>query len=145
MKPTLETDRLVLRPLRPVDAEALARILGDPRRPDYLGERIDDPLGVALLRPLEDGPEIEVGWHLDPAAWGSGYATEAARALLDYAFTDLGLDRVVAVVDPRNEASRRVAERLEMAPDGTGHYYGYDLDRFAVGPGDRGAVGSSGS
>jgi RimJ/RimL family protein N-acetyltransferase len=89
-------------------------------------------VGVALLKPLDEGPEIEVGWHFDPDAWGSGFATESARRLLVYGFDDLGLDRIVAVIDPRNGASRRVAERLKMRPDGTGHYYGHDLDRFVI-------------
>jgi RimJ/RimL family protein N-acetyltransferase len=56
----------------------------------------------------------EVGWVLNPAYSGHGYATEAARAILGLGFEDLGLRRIVARVDARNTASQRVCERLGM-------------------------------
>ncbi len=48
------------------------------------------------------------------SAWGQGYATEAATAVLNYAFQTLGLDRVIADINPHNAASLRVAEKLGM-------------------------------
>lgn len=57
-------------------------------------------------------PGTEVGWSLTPAAWGKGYATEGASAAIDYAFDVLGWDEVIHCIDPENEPSRRVAERL---------------------------------
>jgi RimJ/RimL family protein N-acetyltransferase len=74
-------------------------------------------LGDCGLQPLEmKGPEIEIGWDLAPHAWGRGLATEAARAVLARAFSEpsWGLDEVIAVVDPDNTASQRVAERAGM-------------------------------
>jgi RimJ/RimL family protein N-acetyltransferase len=56
----------------------------------------------------------EVGWVQSPAYGGHGYATEAARALLGLAFDDLGLHRVAARVDVRNEPSARMCARLGM-------------------------------
>jgi RimJ/RimL family protein N-acetyltransferase len=56
----------------------------------------------------------EVGWVFNPSYSGQGYATEAAHALLHLAFDDLGLHRVTAKVDSRNEASLRMAARLGM-------------------------------
>jgi RimJ/RimL family protein N-acetyltransferase len=56
----------------------------------------------------------EAGWVLDPDQSGHGYATEAVHALLHLAFDDLGLHRVVARIDARNDASMRLAERLHM-------------------------------
>lgn len=56
----------------------------------------------------------EIGWVLDPAQSGHGYATEAAHALLHLAFDGLGRHRVVARVDARNDASLALAERLGM-------------------------------
>ena len=55
---------------------------------------------------------VEVGYIFAPAYGGQGYATEAVRALLDLAFGELGARRVVARVDERNTASRRLLERL---------------------------------
>ena len=56
----------------------------------------------------------EVGWVFHPAHAGHGYATEAARAMLRLGFEELGLHRIIARVDERNEASARVARRLGM-------------------------------
>jgi ribosomal-protein-alanine N-acetyltransferase len=59
-------------------------------------------------------PAVEVAWRLARAHWGGGYATEAARASLDYGFNALGLDEIVALTVPANRRSRRVMERLGM-------------------------------
>lgn len=58
--------------------------------------------------------ELEIGYHLLPAYWRQGYATEAALACRDYAFDALGRDRVVSWMRAANVASRRVAERVGM-------------------------------
>lgn len=57
-------------------------------------------------------PAFEMAWSLAPAARGKGYATEAARAAIDWSFETLGLDRIVSIIHPRNAASQAVAERL---------------------------------
>jgi len=59
-------------------------------------------------------PAVEVAWRLARPYWGQGYATEAARAALNYGFGELGLDEIVAVTVPANQRSRRVMERLGM-------------------------------
>ena len=66
---------------------------------------------MLALRSLEH-ETLEVGYIFSPAHGGRGYATEAVRALLDLAFGTLGARRVVARVDARNTASRRLLERL---------------------------------
>jgi ribosomal-protein-alanine N-acetyltransferase len=60
-----------------------------------------------------------LGYCFDDAAWGSGYATEAAFALLKWAFDGLGLNRVQAETDTRNAASARVLEKLGFMREGT--------------------------
>jgi RimJ/RimL family protein N-acetyltransferase len=60
-------------------------------------------------------PAVEVGWRLAPAWWGRGLATEAARASIDHARDTLGLASVVSIIDERNAASLRVAEKLGMS------------------------------
>jgi RimJ/RimL family protein N-acetyltransferase len=59
-------------------------------------------------------PAVEIAWRLASGYWGRGYATEAARAALDYGFGKLGLDEIVAVTVPANWRSRGVMERLGM-------------------------------
>ncbi|MDX2006686.1 MAG: GNAT family N-acetyltransferase [Meiothermus sp.] len=63
---------------------------------------------------LEGRTEIALGYRLARSRWGSGYATEAARAVLEHGLLHLGLSRIVARIDPGNGASVRVAERLGM-------------------------------
>lgn len=60
-----------------------------------------------------------LGYCLDEAAWGHGYATESARALLEWAFDTLDLNRVQAEADTRNVASARVLEKLGFVREGT--------------------------
>jgi RimJ/RimL family protein N-acetyltransferase len=60
----------------------------------------------------------EVGYMLRPLAWGQGYASEAVEAMLDWGFAARGLNRVEADVDPRNEASARLLERLGFVREG---------------------------
>ncbi|HMD46620.1 MAG TPA: GNAT family N-acetyltransferase [Acidimicrobiales bacterium] len=62
-------------------------------------------------------PAVEVGWRLARAQWGHGYATEAARACLDFAFDDVGLTEVVSFTAVPNRRSRAVMERLGMHRD----------------------------
>ena len=91
-------------------------------------------LGEVGLQPLEGtGPEIEIGWAFAPAAWGQGYATEAARAWIEHAFTTFDLDEIIAVIQPENLPSHQVARRLGMRPAGRRTVYGaaHDVYRLA--------------
>jgi RimJ/RimL family protein N-acetyltransferase len=63
--------------------------------------------------------EREIGWALVRAHWGRGYATEAARAVRDWARAERGYDRLISLIDPANVASQRVAERLGARPTET--------------------------
>ena len=106
----------------------------DPRFLCWAIERSDgDPAGTVLLKPLPNGVgEVEVGWHLHPDSWGHGYATEAARAVIDRAF-GLGLPEVYAVVRPGNERSVAVCRRLGMAPLGRMcRWYDVELEAFRL-------------
>ncbi|NZA27034.1 GNAT family N-acetyltransferase [Luteimonas sp. SJ-92] len=60
----------------------------------------------------EGWPGNEVGWSLRRAAWGRGYAHEAAVAAIDWAFDRLGWAEVIHCIDPDNAASQKLAERL---------------------------------
>jgi len=76
-------------------------------------------VGDVVLWPADDTMERgEMGWALDPAAQGHGYATEAVRALVDLAFGTYRMRRVLAEVDARNTASARVCERVGMTREG---------------------------
>ncbi|WP_392532618.1 GNAT family N-acetyltransferase [Nostoc sp. C117] len=93
-------------------------------------------VGTILLKQLPDKDglpteDYEVGWHLRRAYWGKGYATEAARIILNYGFSVLNLPVIYAVVKAENHASIRVTQRLEMKRVGrTNKYYGIELLLF---------------
>ena len=73
-------------------------------------------IGIAGLHFPECWPSPEVGWTLGKEFWGMGYATEAARAAMAYAFLTQGLDRVISVIHVDNKASQAVAARLGEVP-----------------------------
>ncbi|MCC6146685.1 MAG: GNAT family N-acetyltransferase [Anaerolineaceae bacterium] len=57
---------------------------------------------------------MEIGWMVQEVYRGRGYASEAARALINYGFTTLGMHRIIATCDPRNISSVRIMEKLGM-------------------------------
>jgi RimJ/RimL family protein N-acetyltransferase len=67
-----------------------------------------------LLRAAD--PRIELGWTLAREHWGRGYATEAALAVRDWAYGELGLERLISIIHPDNAASQAVARRLGAVP-----------------------------
>jgi [ribosomal protein S5]-alanine N-acetyltransferase len=71
--------------------------------------------GTAGLRPLDE-IGLEIFYSLAPGSWGRGYATEAARAVVDHALGTLGLPEVLAEVDEGNTASVAVVKRLGLTP-----------------------------
>lgn len=71
-------------------------------------------------------PEVEIGYRLARAHWGNGYATEAVCAVRDYAFEMLGLSRLIAMIDPGNVASVRVAEKAGLRYEQDVMFAGYD-------------------
>ena len=77
-------------------------------------------IGFTGLDRVDAGPPVrgvEIGWRLSRPAWGHGYATEAARACLDYGFTNLDLPEIFAVAAAGNVRSHAVMRRLGMTHD----------------------------
>ena len=71
-----------------------------------------------IRRKPENDWEADIGYELAPTQWGNGYATEAARALVDYGFEELRLDRISSWCIADNTASARVLERLGFRQEG---------------------------
>ena len=80
----------------------------------------------------EGWPGFELAWTLAPRWWGNGYATEGARAALDYAFEVLEKERIISLIYPENHASIRVAERLGERPQGLLRHFGRDMLRYGI-------------
>jgi RimJ/RimL family protein N-acetyltransferase len=107
----------------------------------------DAVLGVCWLGNLNEKwcrvlgwqPSIELGYRLARRHWGKGYATETARAMLYRGFRELGLKRIVAIVDILNNPSERVLNKLGMRYAATGVHsdvtvcaYEMDLDGYVA-------------
>jgi [ribosomal protein S5]-alanine N-acetyltransferase len=105
--------------------QRIARDINTMAAGDYIRlgvERREDSrvLGEVLLFKFDrDSRRAEIGYALARGAWGCGYVAEALPPLIDYAFRDLGLNRLEAVVDPRNTASCAVLSRMGFAHEGT--------------------------
>ncbi len=159
----IETERLLLRPLRVSDVDAFVDLHADPRVSRFVGayshqqalERLTaierqwterghglcaielkssgEFIGRSGLQYWEQFDEVELGWTLRADRWGRGYATEAAQACLDWGFARLDADYFTALVRPGNEASVKVAERLGFTPRREDHLHGRGVTVYAVG------------
>ncbi len=75
---------------------------------------------VGLWRPTFEAhftPCVEIGWRLARHSWGNGFAPEAAREVLKFAFDNIGLDEIVAMTAVPNKNSMRVMEKIGMIRD----------------------------
>jgi [ribosomal protein S5]-alanine N-acetyltransferase len=86
---------------------------------------------IRLLPPYEE--DLEIGWQLKPAAWGQGFASEASRALMKWAFDDADTDELYAVARPHNKRAIATAKRLGMEWVGeTDKYYDLNLQVYRI-------------
>jgi RimJ/RimL family protein N-acetyltransferase len=91
-------------------------------------------LAIRLLPPYDE--DLEISFQLRPDAWGHGYATEATRALIEWAFTQ-EIDELFAVAIPQNTRAIATTERLNMKWVGeTDKYYDRVLQVYRIRPGD---------
>jgi len=149
-RPVLQTRRLTLRMPRHEDAAAVVRLANDRRIAENTA-RIPHPysradaeafigsanserdahflvgladatvIGVCGIA-MREGPTAELGYWLGLAHWGNGFATEAVRAVIDYAFADLKHEVIHAGARVTNPAARRVLEKCGFQWTGVGLY-----------------------
>ncbi|MEP5566662.1 MAG: GNAT family N-acetyltransferase [Halioglobus sp.] len=90
---------------------------------------LDKAIGGCILFGYdEENQRAELGYAIGQDYWGKGYAREAIQCLLGYAFEDLGLRRIEAKVDGRNEASSGLLSRLGFSHEGCLRQWGIDTD-----------------
>lgn len=155
----IRTERLLLREWRETDREPWSALNADPAVREFfpsvltraqsdeafdrMGGQLADRgwglwaidldghfVGFTGLAQPDFRPEREIGWRLAASAWGHGYATEAARAVLDFAFSELALPEVISFTTAANARSRSVMERIGMVRDPDG-----DFEHPAIEPG----------
>ena len=93
-------------------------------------------LGWCGIWRLKETGEMEIGYAIDKAYWGKGFATEAAEKFMQYAFGELNAEKLVAVARPENMASRRVMEKLGMQFVKTDTFYEQTLVQYAIAKGE---------
>ena len=164
MRVTIETERLILRPMTPDDAEAVYKWGSDPLVNKYLpyplytnvddvekwlrGRNTNDPDNYDLGITLKDTGELigsggltykgsdtwEVGYNLRRDMWGKGYVPEAMRAIIEHVKRVRGIKVLTGIYASENTKSRRVLEKLGL------HYAGNSvhekMDGSAVYPGE---------
>lgn len=163
--PTLETDRLILRPFTPADIGDLHSLLSDPDVMRYypsvhsrdeseqwlqgiFRDYADAGFGMLAITLRESGQFIGqagimrrsadgvthhyLAYLLRKEFWGAGYATEAARRLLEFGFVEVGLETIEALVRPENKPSVRVVNRLGMKQTSTSMHAGFLHRVFAL-------------
>lgn len=79
-----------------------------------------------IWQEVDSSRELEIGYHIRRDQQRRGLATEAARAVRDYALATLGVESVISLIRPENEPSRRVAEKNGMTLDRIVFWHGYD-------------------
>jgi RimJ/RimL family protein N-acetyltransferase len=89
-------------------------------------------LGRCGLFYIAETSEVEVDFIVDHAFWGQGFATEAARASLQYGFDQHGMNAIVGIVHPENKASQRVLEKIGMTLTRADNYFGMDCLRYEI-------------
>ena len=152
-QPTLESPRLILRPLSPDDAPIIACLAGkreiadttlsiphpyaEQQAKEWIAKTAENwsqrkgivfaivskadrqLVGTAGLMHIEqEHSQAEMGYWIAVDQWGRGFATEAAKALIEFGFNVLGLNRIYAHHMLRNPASGRVMEKLGMLKEG---------------------------
>ena len=100
-------------------------------------------VGACGFNLFEGGPELELVFHFAPAYWGLGYATEAARACLRYAFEELNAPQIVASTDPKNVASQRVLEKIGLVYQGNKRINNLDEKFYVATAGQESAGGAA--
>ena len=138
----IETPRLSIRPPAPAERAEMLALWSDPAN-----ERVEADATPEQIRAWAEGVpwgvwesatgelvgdcslffdethgEWELAYGFRRDRWGRGYATEAARACIRHGFDELGLERIVADVDPANSASVRVLEKCGFEPVGEGQH-----------------------
>ena len=156
---SIMTERLEIRRFRQADKEQYAKIMTNPAVYKYLGsgEGLDEAgahklltffsfslgvfavvekksgnlIGHCGIRPIQDG-RIELLYAYDPSAWGKGYGTEAATAVLEYGKENFEIDELIAMAYPENPASIGIIKKLGFKSIGQEEHFGKMLEVYSL-------------
>jgi [ribosomal protein S5]-alanine N-acetyltransferase len=91
-------------------------------------------IGVCALKRLhhEGADHIETMYRFSRSSWGKGYATEAALTYFRYGFETLNIDEIIGIIDVRNDASRKVLQKLKMNFLRNSTFQGYPVEIYVI-------------
>lgn len=117
--------------------ELYARPIADYRKYGYgrwacVEKATNQVIGFSGLKYLDDLKIVDLGYRLLPSHWGNGYATESGKAVVDYGFQHLKMDRIFALVFLVNVASVRVLEKIGFQYDQTIDYDSLQVARYII-------------
>jgi len=89
-------------------------------------------IGTGGVQHIEFNPDnpLEVGWRLKPSKWKQGFASEAAQAMIEFMFDEIGINDLYALCHQENTASERVMQRVGMQYKGIAHWYKLDVQVY---------------
>jgi len=159
MKNSIMTERLEIRRFQQADKERYVKIMTNPEVYKYLGDGkgVEDEIarrmvtffsfsrgvfavvekesgkliGHCGIRPIQDG-RIELLYAYDPSAWGKGYGTEAAKAVLDYGRENFEIDELIAMAYPENPGSIGIMKNLGFKSIGQEEHFGNMLEVYSL-------------
>jgi RimJ/RimL family protein N-acetyltransferase len=130
-------------PIGALDRDGVARLIGrfmeeDERSGFGLWPVLEKSNGRLIaecgLHTIPETGEVEIAWLFARDAWGKGYATEAGRAVLEFGLREVGLAKIVCLIDRENARSIAVANKLRFRYDRIGRYYHRDLMKYEKRP-----------
>lgn len=133
-----EIMRYIREPQNRAETESWIRLVSSRWKTEKLGfcgvfeKQTETFLGWCGVWRLAETNELEIGYAIAKQFWNQGYATEAAEVFLRYAFETINPDKITAVAQPENTASRRVMEKMRMKFVKTGEFYDRELVQYAI-------------
>ena len=89
-------------------------------------------IGHCGLNNIDNAKDVELLYAFDPASWGNGYATESAKAVIEFAKTKTDLKKLIAIAYPDNRKSRNVIEKAGFQYKGIQEYFGANLSYYEL-------------
>jgi ribosomal-protein-alanine N-acetyltransferase len=138
MRSDRDVMRFIREPQNRAETDDWIRLVSSRWEKDRIGfcalieKRRGEFLGWCGIWRLKETNELEVGYAVAKNFWNRGFATEAAEKFIEYAFDRLRPDKIVAVAEPKNWASRRVMEKLGMQFVKIARFYERELVQYAL-------------
>jgi ribosomal-protein-alanine N-acetyltransferase len=138
MRSDPEVMRFIREPQNRAETESWIRLVSSRWEKENLGfcgvfeKKTGNFLGWCGVWQLAETGEFEIGYAIARRFWNRGFAAEAAEALLRYAFENIKTDKITAVAQPENLASRRVMEKIGMKFARTGSFYNREMTQYAI-------------